>query len=353
MSLARMVEGPTAWLPAGGEAAIVVSSRIRLARNLEGAAFPGWAGEAECARLQKQLLAVLRASPALGQAPLVFDMQTLTTIERDVLRERHLISLDLAHKGLGSGLVARTDESLSVMINEEDHLRLQAMRPGFSLDELWREIDALDDQIEEQLRYAYSHSLGYLTACPSNVGTGLRASVMLHIPALRLMDETEPVLKSLAAMDIAVRGLCGEGTDAAGNMFQISNQTTLGASETDLIRRLQAIVTEVAAHEENARQRLVEERPARLRDVVGRAYGIVRHAGVLPSNEALDHLSALHLGIALGILKGTDISVLNKLLLWTQPGHLQWQMGRPVPPEERDELRARMVAEALRPARLV
>ncbi|MEI7437112.1 MAG: protein arginine kinase [bacterium] len=353
MSLARMVDQPTAWLPTGDDSAIVVSSRIRLARNLEGAAFPGWAGETECASLQKRLLAALSATTALGNAPMIFDMHTLTAVERDVLRERHLISLDLAHKGLGSGLVVRTDESLSVMINEEDHLRLQAMRSGFTLDELWNEINALDDQIEDQLSYAFSHTLGYLTACPSNVGTGLRASVMLHIPALRLMDETEPVLKGLAAMDIAVRGLCGEGTEAAGNMFQISNQTTLGASENDLIHRLQAIVTEVSNHETNARQRLIEERPVRLRDAVGRAYGIVRHAGVLSSNEALDHLSTLHLGATLGILNKADISALNRLLLWTQPGHLQWQLGRSVPPGERDELRARMVAEALRSARLV
>jgi protein arginine kinase len=247
-------------------------------------------------------------------------------------------------------LVVREDENLGVMVNEEDHLRLQAMRPGLMLNELWREIDALDSEIEAKVRYSFSAELGYLTACPTNVGTGLRASAMLHVPALRLANEIEPIIKGLAKIGLVVRGLLGEGTEATGNMFQVSNQTTLGESEETIIERLTHIVSEVAEHERNARMRLMEGRGSRIRDFIGRAYGVLCHAQVLTSRETLDLLSGLRLGVDLGIVSGLEISELNRLTLTSQPGHMQKLEGQFVEPGARDELRAARIRGVIRRA---
>jgi protein arginine kinase len=344
-----LVRNPGAWLIAGEQPEVIVSSRIRLARNIGGVAFPGWAGEAECVRLQQELVPVLTGLKALRQ-PRVGDMAVLSAVDRELLRERHLISNELAQKGRGSALVMRPDEILSVMVNEEDHLRIQAMRPGLQLTDLWTEINALDTELEEQVTFAFSPRLGYLTACPTNVGTGLRASVMVHVPGLRLTNEIEPIVKGLTKIGLAVRGLLGEGTDASGNMFQISNQTTLGESEDVIISRLIQIVTEVTGHERNARARMMEQRPAYVLDFVGRAYGVLSHAAVLSSKEVLDLLSGLRLGIELGIIKGVDLAGINRLMLLTQPGHLQKLEARTISPEERDQVRARIVREAVRSA---
>ena len=349
MILGDLLHNPGAWL--APEPGIVVSSRIRLARNIEGVAFPGWAGEDECVRIQAKMWPVLQSQPSLAPA-LALDMSVMDPVDRDFLRERHLISNDLARKARGSGVVVRRDEGLSVMVNEEDHLRLQAMRPGFQLQELWAEISALDNGLEQSLRFAFSPTLGYLTACPTNVGTGLRASVMVHVPGLRLINEIDPIIKGLTKIGLAVRGLQGEGTEASGNMFQISNQTTLGEPESVIIERLSRIVGEVASHETNARARLLEQREAHVEDFVGRAYGVLCHARVLASQEALDMLSALRLGCELGMIKDLDVGDVNRLLLFVLPGHLQKSEGRPIPPDERDEARARLVRETVRGASL-
>jgi protein arginine kinase len=352
MTLDELIRRPGTWLASGESSGIIVSSRIRLARNIDGVAFPGWAGEDECSRLQALLQAALQRVGALKPC-LVVDMADLSMVDREFLRERHLISNELAQKSKGSGLVMREDEVLSVMINEEDHLRLQAMRPGLQLAALWREIDTLDSQLEQEVRFAFSHTLGYLTACPTNVGTGLRASVMVHIPGLRLLNEVEPIIKGLTKIGLAVRGLLGEGTEASGNMFQISNQTTLGESETVIIERLEQIVTEIANHETHARARLMEQRENQVRDHVGRAYGILGHARVLSSREMLDLLSGLRLGCELGIMTGLEMGAINRLMISTQPGHLQKLEERAINPDDRDEVRARLVRETIGRASLV
>jgi protein arginine kinase len=236
------------------------------------------------------------------------------------------------------------------MVNEEDHLRLQALRPGLQLKELWAEINDLDSQIAQHIHYAFSSSLGYLTACPTNVGTGLRVSAMLHVPGLRLINEIDPIVKGLTKIGLAVRGLQGEGTEASGNMFQISNQMTLGESESVIIDRLERIVAEVAQHEANARIRLQEQRGAYVEDFVGRAYGILCHARVLNSREALDMLSALRFGCELDMIKGLQVAEVNRLVLYSMPGHLQKSEGRIIPPDERDYVRARLVRETVRQA---
>lgn len=349
MSLDDFLHHPGAWL--APDPGIVVSSRIRLARNLEGVAFPGWAGEDECVRIQARVWPILQAVPCLA-TPLALDLAAMEPVDRDFLRERHLISNDLARKSKGSGVIVRRDEVLSVMVNEEDHLRLQAMRPGFQLQSLWDDISALDNGLEQSLRFAFSSTLGYLTACPTNVGTGLRASVMVHVPGLRLINEIDPIVKGLTKIGLAVRGLQGEGTEASGNMFQISNQTTLGESEAVIIERLVRIVTEVASHETHARARLLEQREAQVEDFVGRAYGVLCHARVLTSQEALDMLSALRLGCELGIIRDLNVGDVNRLFLFVLPGHLQKSQGRAIPPDERDEVRARLVRETVRGASL-
>ena len=343
----QLVRQPGAWLVSQGHADIAISSRVRLARNIEGQPFPGWAKDEARLRLWSSLVPALRETQGLADG-VVVGMEELGAVDRQVLRERHLISTELAEKERGSGVVFAPDETVSAMVNEEDHLRLQTMRPGMDVVALWREVDALDSEIESRTDYAFSPRLGYLTACPSNVGTGLRASVMLHLPGLRFIGEIDPVVKGLNKVGLAVRGLLGEGTEAFGNMFQISNQTTLGEPEEVIVKRLVQIVSEVIEHERNARTRLLEEREAHVRDRVGRAYGILSQAHVLPSGEALDWLSALRLGVELGMVRNLSVGTVNEVMLLTQPGHLQKMMLKELEPLERDLVRARLIREKMR-----
>ena len=346
MNVHDLLKQPGAWLAVGTDTGPVISSRIRLARNLREAAFPGWAGAEECERIWSAVSPILLDLPSLAPASAVA-MGDLDELDRQILFERHLISREQAEKGKGSGLVLRGDERLSAMVNEEDHLRLQGMQPGLDLRGIWAQIDRLDSEVEARLEYAFSTRLGYLTACPTNVGTGMRASVMLHLPGLVLMNEINPVVKGMGKIGLAVRGLWGEGTEAIGNMFQISNQMTLGETEDRLIVTIEQIVQEIIEHEKNARTRLLERRETLVRDHVGRALGILSHAHILTSKEALDLLSGLRLGIDLGILPNMERRVVDELLLLTQPGHLQRLESRSLKPKERDRYRARLVRERL------
>jgi protein arginine kinase len=330
----------------GPDTGVIISSRIRLARNVKDAAFPGWAGQEESRRLSLRLFESLRKLTALRDA-YVLPMDQVDPVDKLILQERHLISNELAAKDQGSGLVVTPDESIAIMVNEEDHLRLQSMAPGRDLLGIWRRLDAVDTELEQYLDYSFSPDVGYLTSCPSNVGTGLRASVMLHLPALGLLNELDALLRGLTKIGLAVRGSLGEGTEAWGNMFQVSNQITLGESEEDIIRQLDVIVSEVVEHELNARLRLLESRPAQLRDHVGRAFGILSQAHLLTSRETLDLLSGLRLGIELAIIGGVDVRLINELILLTQPGHLQRIMKQTIGPEERDAVRARIIRERL------
>jgi protein arginine kinase len=346
MTIAELLRQPSAWLAVGAVEGPVVSSRIRLARNVRDVAFPGWAGAEECERLWNRVYPVLNRLPVLQESS-AMAMAEHDELERQILFERHLISREQAEKTRGSGLVLRRDESLSVMVNEEDHLRLQGMRPGLSLRAIWEDVNRLDSEIEEHLDYAFSPKLGYLTACPTNVGTGMRASVMLHLPGLVLMNEINPVIKGMGKIGLAVRGLWGEGTEATGNMFQISNQMTLGDAEEQIVNVIEQIVQELIDHERNARQRLLERKETIVRDHVGRALGILSHAHILTSKEALDLLSGLRLGIDVGILTSVDGRVVDELMLLTQPAHLQKMEAKALKPKERDRYRARLVREKL------
>jgi protein arginine kinase len=346
MLIDQFVKQPGSWLSVKQDTGIVISSRVRLARNVKNVAFPEWAGEAESVRLCNDLHRILGEIPMLGDSTF-FDMETLDPVEKEVLKERHLISNELADKGKGSGVLVTKDEGIAIMVNEEDHLRLQAISPGMQLSAIWEKINAVDSELEKHLGYAFSESLGYLTACPSNVGTGLRASVMMHLSGLKLMNEIEPAVKGMNRIGLAVRGLLGEGTEAYGDMFQVSNQSALGESEANIIQNLVRLVQEVATHEQNARARLMEQRKTCLLDQIGRAYGILMHAQVLSSREAIDLMSILKLGVDFGIVRNLTVSRINEIILLSQPGHLQRFVRKMLSPQERDETRARIVRQKL------
>ena len=352
MVVDELIKNPGSWLSMHKDTGVVISSRVRLARNIADAAFPGWAGEEERVRLCRALVESISALDAIGPS-LFLDMGAIDLMDKDVLRERHLISQELCERGRGSGVAIADEEQLAIMINEEDHLRLQAMAPGMHLREIWARLDAVDNELDGRVRYAFSERLGYLTACPSNVGTGMRASVMMHLAGLKLMDEVDAVINGLEKLGLTVRGLWGEGTEAHGNMFQVSNQQTLGESETEILDGLIGMVEEVIEHERNARLRMVEKRSRRLTDAVARARGILLNCRILSSREAVALLSDLRLGVELALIGGLKIARINEIMLLTQPGHLQKMAGRILSPEERDELRAQVVRTKLEGVKLL
>src|SRR5450631_1397658 len=278
---------------------IVISSRVRLARNLKQRAFPGWAKKAE----RMQILDLIK--PRVEELTEMQDsfselLQDLSALETQVLVERHLISREHAAKSVGSGVVMNRKQTLSIMINEEDHLRMQSIRSGLQLKAAFKLVDKVDSTLEAKLDFAYDSKLGYLTACPTNVGTGMRASAMLHLPGLVLSDLINQVIQAVNKIGLAVRGLYGEGSEAMGNLFQISNQTTLGEREEDILGRLNKVIEQIIEHEQNARATLLQKKTTTLLDQIGRAFGILMHAHSMTSKEALNLLSFLRLGTDLG-----------------------------------------------------
>ena len=326
---------------------IVLSSRVRLARNLRGMAFPGWAKKPE--RI-KALEAIRPAVEGLRQMNGAFSesMDNLTALDKQILVERHLVSREHAAKNAGSGLVLNKEESLCVMINEEDHLRMQSLRPGLQIKEAWQAIDQVDSVLEKKVEYAFSPVLGYLTACPTNLGTGIRVSAMLHLPALVLSEQINQIIQAVNKLGLAVRGLYGEGTEALGNVFQVSNQMTLGEMETDIVERLNKVLAQLIEHEENARGSLLENKPKVVFNQIGRGYGILANAHSISSKETMNLLSLLRLGVDIGLFPGVERSLVDELFLITQPAHLQKRYSEKLSAEERDLLRADMLRERLR-----
>lgn len=349
MKLTGIVNQCGEWLRHDGpHNQIVLSSRVRLARNLRNRAFPGWAKKSE----RLDILEVVR--PPVEALPLMEErfaeyMQDLSPLEKQVLVERHLISREHAAKGAGSGVVMNKMQSLSLMLNEEDHLRMQALQPGLQLEEAYQIINRADVELEETLEFAFDPTLGYLTACPSNVGTGMRASAMVHLPALVISDQINKIVNSVNKIGLAVRGLYGEGTEAMGNLFQVSNQTTLGETEEDIISRLNRVILQVIEHEQNARELLVQQKAVTLLDQMGRAYGILNYAHSMSSKEALNHLSILKLGIDLGMFPERMRLPIDQLFIESQPAHLQRAVQKQkLPAEERDALRAEIIRDKLK-----
>src|SRR5215472_7770486 len=327
---------------------IVMSSRVRLARNLKEAAFPGWAKKPERIRVLDLIRPAVQTLPEMKEA-FAESMDSLSTLDKTILVERHLISREHAAKSAGSGLVLNREETLCFMINEEDHLRMQALRPGLQLRQAWGTIDQADSALEKKLDYAFSPDLGYLTACPTNIGTGIRVSAMLHLPGLVLAEQINPIIQSVNKLGLAVRGLYGEGTEALGNVFQVSNQMTLGEAETAIVERLEKVLSQIIEHEENARATLLEKKPKMIYNHIGRAYGILANAHSISSKETMNLLSLMRLGVDMGVFPGVDRSLVDELFILTQPAHLQKQHSEKLSAEERDLLRADMVRERLKP----
>jgi protein arginine kinase len=327
---------------------IVMSSRVRLARNIKDASFPGWAKKPERVRVLELIRPAIEALPEMKDA-FSETMDTLSALDKQILVERHLISREHAAKSAGSGLVLNRDETLCFMINEEDHLRMQALRPGLQLRQAWSAIDQADSALEKKLDYAFSPEMGYLTACPTNIGTGIRVSAMLHLPGLVLGEQINPIIQSVNKLGLAVRGLYGEGTEALGNVFQVSNQMTLGESETAIVERLEKVLAQIIEHEENARGSLLEKKPKMVFNHIGRAYGILANAHSISSKETMNLLSLMRLGIDVGLFPGVERSLVDELFILTQPAHLQKQHSEKLTAEERDLLRADMVRERLKP----
>ncbi len=343
----------TSWLTHdGSDTDVVITSRVRLARNVAGIPFVSRCVPTDLRgvmELAEQSLLRESVAPGMTWVPL----HQMSQLDRQVLVERHLISGQHAKGELPRAVaISNPDESLSVMVNEEDHLRIQIIRPGLALQDAFKRIDAVDDDIESRIDYAYHPQFGYLTACPTNVGTGIRLSVMLHLPGLKLANEIEKVRRAAQAMSLAVRGIYGEGSEASGDMYQISNQTTLGKSEHDLLDQFEnQIIPQVIEYERVARRSLLEKRRVFLEDHVYRALGVLRNARLLKADEALALISHVRLGVALGLIEDVPVRTLNELILVSQPGHLQRTIGREMDQAERRIQRASLVRERLAPAR--
>jgi protein arginine kinase len=327
INLEQLASKSGEWLRGSGpESDIVISSRIRLARNLAEYPFIRRCTEQDRLDIEqsvKQFVQQVDQWHALS----CIDVSTLCHVDRQFLVERQLISRELAEGEGPRAVIIDPQEKFSIMINEEDHLRIQVMNSGLSLEEAWEQIDQIDDLIESKTTYAFHERLGYLTACPTNVGTGMRVSVMLHLPALVITRQIEKVFRSLQKISLAVRGLYGEGSQAMGDFYQISNQITLGRSERDLIDQVREVVPAIIEYERKARDFLIRESQKDLHDRVSRAYGILCTAQTISSEETMHLLSSVRMGINLGLIDDLEIPTVNKLFIHTQPAHLQKLRG--------------------------
>jgi protein arginine kinase len=343
-----LAKRPVSWLSGDGQHAdLVLSSRVRLARNLAKHRYPMRAEPQEAEEVVALVrTAIEKSSEAVGSGGF-FESASLTRDDRDLLVERHLISPEFMRDDLPRGLYVDSQLASSLMVNEEDHLRIQTVRSGLDLSAAMDRARALEISLSEALRFDYDTRLGYLTACPTNVGTGLRVSVLIHLPGLVLTKEMDMVLQQITKIGLNVRGFYGEGSDVLGNLFQVSNQTTLGRTEEDLVDSLEKVTQQLLSYENNARRTLFTDAGDQIRDKIWRAYGILANARVLTSQEVMSLLSAVRLGVAAGEPLGLDLAQINDLLLSTQPAHLQRLAGREMTPEERDVARAELIRSRL------
>ena len=302
---------------------IVISSRLRLARNLDKYSFPNCASDSQRCDILSDVEAALSDLPYMKNGDF-FTMDSLSDFEKKILVERHWISKELAEQKKGSAVYISSDQICSVMINEEDHLRIQFIKNNFNLNSLWKTVNHFDDILETSLPYAFTKELGYLTACPSNLGTGLRASVMMHLPGLSIAGNVEKIIRAANQLGLAVRGLFGEGSDAYGHIYQISNQQTLGESEKEILNRLSAVLKNIVEHELNARSQYLENHNDKLSDLIARAHATLSSAYVISSDEAMNYLSYIRLAIDLGFVPAEFRSLIDYLFIQIQPGHIDF-----------------------------
>jgi protein arginine kinase len=348
MKLEDLMGHTSEWLKGTGpNSDIVISSRIRLARNLEKFPFPHWAD-------QKQGEEILRAvTDASSKCDYLkntvnFGLSDLETLDKQFLVERHLMSREHAQRTDHKAVIIDNEEIISIMVNEEDHLRIQVMQSGFNLYEAWNIISKIDDCMSKELSFAFLVDWGYLTACPTNTGTGMRGSVMLHLPALVMTRQIDRVLAAIAKLSFTTRGLYGEGTQASGNFFQVSNQVSLGQSEEEIIENINSLIRQIVEQENQARATLLSRNSAMLEDRVNRSLGILKSARIINSQETIELLSMVRLGSDLGMIKDLDRRTINELFIITQPAHLQKMVQKKLSAQERDIKRAQIIREKLK-----
>ena len=348
MKINNLVKKTGEWLKAEGPSAdIVISSRVRLARNIKDYPFFHWAGKKQREDVLSIVKNAIESSKYMKEA-LFVKIAQLDDIDKQFLVERHLMSKEHTMSAASKALAADEKEIISIMINEEDHIRAQAIQSGFNLMETWRVINSLDDQLDEKLEYSYSNRWGYLTACPTNIGTGLRASVMLHLPALVITNQIKRVLQAISKLGVTARGLYGEGTEARGNFFQISNQVTLGHSEEDILDNIEKLIKQVISRERSAREYLLIHDKAAIHDRIWRATGTLKSARIITSDETIRLLSLIRLGVDINLVKDIDRKTLNELFILTQPAHLQKIEGKKLSAQERDAKRADLIRSKLK-----
>lgn len=323
---------------------VVVSTRVRLARNLAGISFPDRADDSTLEAIEEKVSTALKKKWR-NKSFSVSGLGEISSMDREYLKEAHLISAEFARKKKGGVLALQEDLGAAVMVNEEDHLRLQIIMGGLDVFSCWEALDDLDSQLDRELDYAFSPKIGYLTACPSNVGTGLRVSVMMHLPGLTMMREMNAVVKGLNRVGLIVRGVYGEGSEVSGNIYQISNQATLGETELEIVERIARVAGDLAVHERNARGRMLEQQRIVVLDGVHRSLAIMRNALLITSDEGNDLLSELQFGLWCGILSGVTQEKIGEAWLVTRPAHLQKEMGRQLGLTERDAVRALLLKD--------
>lgn len=351
MSLEKFLnQAVSSWMCSEGpHSDIILSSRIRLARNLRNYKFPTLFSNEEAKEIIHKINETLQVKAFEDFGAMEFlEIEGLKTLEKRVLVEKHLISPRLAEQTAHGAVLLSENEDISIMINEEDHIRIQCLFPGLQIKEALERANLIDDMLEKEVDYAFDESLGYLTSCPTNVGTGLRASVMVHLPALILTRQMNRIIPAINQLGLVVRGIYGEGSEALGNIFQISNQITLGKSEDDIVGDLIGVVHQIVAQEKSAREALVKTSNIQLEDRVFRSYGTLANSRIIETKEAAECLSDVRLGIDTGYITHLSRNILNELMILTQPGFLQQYAGGPLRPVERDIKRAAFIRERLK-----
>lgn len=342
-----MARTPAVWLSKPGkESLVVLSTRVRIARNISGCTFPETADTKTSQKIIGYFDSIITRSKLLSEGQYI-KASDVDELDKNFLIERHLISPVFLNGDLNKSLYVDTNERVSIMINEEDHLRIQALSPGLNPQESFELASKYENEISKYVEFAYDNDFGYLTSCPTNAGTGLRASVLIHLPGLVLTRDIDKVISHITHSGLVVRGFYGEGSDVLGNLFQISNQNTLGVTEKEILLQIENITADIIEREASARQRLVDETKDIIEDKIWRAYGILKNARVLTSEEVMNLLSAVRLGHAMKIIDFLDVSLLNEILLLSQPAHLQKYYGSVMDNNERDFVRAKMVREKL------
>ena len=348
MNLDDLMKKESEWLKGKGpKANIVISSRVRLARNISGMSFFNRAPQQDKKKALDMSQDAIAGSKTLKNGMFV-TMKSVTDLDRQFLVERHLMSPEHTNDPENKALYVDEHEVVSIMVNEEDHLRMQVMQSGFNLMEAWNLIDRIDNDLSDRLPFAFSPRTGYLTACPTNTGTGLRGSVMLHLPALVMTNQMGNLFQAVSKLGLTFRGFYGEGTDAAGDFFQISNQVSLGYSEMDLLDNIQRVINKIITRESSTRALMMTKSRDELEDKIARAMGILKSAVIISSNEAISLLSLIRLGIDMGIVKNMTMKDINELFILIQPAHLQKADGKILSPQERDHKRAELVKSRLK-----